>query len=321
MIKNYGYIPDPVACEKLAMASESVYGRGDDLPRDMDRSSFPYRLLAFALKKNPRLVRGDELLTRNQGSHGSCVGHGTARMAATNLAADILVRELPHEWPADESGQVVDVSPSWLYGASRQVPGQLGSWEGSNGSWAVRALCDYGMLFELDYGVVDLTSYRAIDCNEWEARGVPADSIALAGAHKFRARALVEDIEQWVGLVQNYYAATVCSSLGFRKTRDEWGRSVPSGRWAHCMVGGMGYFAKQIKPQTWLRMILIQNSWYANWISGPLNPHCPDQPEGSFWVDLDVAERMLGYGDTWITSGGNALLPAPRNWRNGAFDV
>jgi hypothetical protein len=42
------------------------------------------------------------------------------------------------------------------------------------------------------------------------------------------------------------------------------------------------------------------NSWGADWISGPKRH---DQPDGSFWVDADVAERMLRGQDSFAVSG------------------
>lgn len=310
MIGNFGWVPDKTSQRALAAAGQ-VYGRqADDLPVDMDKSFFPYRLLAQALRGSKH-VNEHVLQSRNQGQHGSCVGHGTARMAAINLAADILVRKTGYEWPKVD-GKPVDVSPSWLYGAGRQIVGQLGSWEGSNGSWNVKALRDWGMLFEADYGVINVSEYRESDCDKWEAGGVPAESKQFAADYKFDTFVQITNVEQWVGLIQNFYTATCCSQLGFSSTRNG-GYAKRQGSWAHCMVGGLAYVAK---PE---RGILIQNSWGNKWNSGDKHPMMPDMPEGSFVITLKDAQAMLDAEDTWTCTGGRGLVPAPPNWEDGAI--
>jgi hypothetical protein len=46
--------------------------------------------------------------------------------------------------------------------------------------------------------------------------------------------------------------------------------------------------------------LLLVNSWGPSWISGPTRH---DQPPGSFWVDADVVNRMLGMRDSYAISG------------------
>jgi hypothetical protein len=52
--------------------------------------------------------------------------------------------------------------------------------------------------------------------------------------------------------------------------------------------------------------LLCMNSWGPDWISGPKRH---DQPEGSFWVDAEVATKMLRQGDSFALSGYEGLPP------------
>jgi hypothetical protein len=90
------------------------------------------------------------------------------------------------------------------------------------------------------------------------------------------------------------YPVPVCSGQGVSSTRDSEGFAAPRGSWAHCMCfTGVRFGARP--------GLLCQNSWGPNWIDGPKYPE--DQPEGSFWVDADVATRMLKGGDSFAVSG------------------
>ena len=44
---------------------------------------------------------------------------------------------------------------------------------------------------------------------------------------------------------------------------------------------------------------LLLNSWGPDWISGPKRL---GQPEGSFWVDADIIDRMLAQEDSFAPS-------------------
>jgi hypothetical protein len=46
--------------------------------------------------------------------------------------------------------------------------------------------------------------------------------------------------------------------------------------------------------------LLCLNSWGTDWIDGPKWPE--DMPEGSFWVNAEVATRMLSGGDSFAVS-------------------
>ena len=46
--------------------------------------------------------------------------------------------------------------------------------------------------------------------------------------------------------------------------------------------------------------LLCVNSWPVNWISGPKRH---EQPDGSFWVDAEVADSMLRQNDSFALSG------------------
>lgn len=53
---------------------------------------------------------------------------------------------------------------------------------------------------------------------------------------------------------------------------------------------------------------LCVNSWGPSWISGSKRH---EQPEGSFWMDADIVERIVRQGDSWAISGFNGFRPKP----------
>jgi len=62
---------------------------------------------------------------------------------------------------------------------------------------------------------------------------------------------------------------------------------------------------------------LIMNSWGSNWVNGP--KRFGDEPEGSFWVDWDIIEKMVAQGDSFAFRGFQGYphykLWKPRNRR------
>ena len=78
-------------------------------------------------------------------------------------------------------------------------------------------------------------------------------------------------------------------------TRDADGFLRPRGTWMHCMCIA-GYQGGK-RPG-----FLLVNSWGNRWLSGPPGRFA-DIPEGSFWADFNVVDRMLKQGDSYAVAG------------------
>lgn len=233
---------------------------------------------------------------------GDCVAHGTAYAVDAAKAVDIFINKDFEEW-------VDETSTEDIYGGSRVTigKGRLGSGDGSVGAWAAQYVNKHGSLPRGKYGSVDLSVYDGNRARNWGMpnRGVPADVAKAAKDHIIQTVSLVESYEQCRDLIANGYAVAVCSNQGFSSKRDSQGFAVPQGSWAHCMAI-LGIDDDRQRPG-----VLIQNSWGV-WNSGP-KKH--DQPDGSFWVDAHVLNRMLAGKDTWAFSGYEGFKPRELNTR------
>lgn len=226
-------------------------------------------------------------------SIGDCVSFGYAKGIMISLACDIKLRGESEQWPGSE------IATEWIYGTSRVLvgKGRLGNGDGSIGSWAKRAIAPagHGTLLRKAYGRHDLTKYSGQRAKSWGYRGLPATELEpTADIHPVSAEpAAVTNYEQARDAIANGYAVPVCSNQGFRDVRDSQGFARASGSWAHCMC----FIAVDDTDRPGL---LCDNSWGANWISGPKRH---DQPDGSFWVDANTCDKMLRQNDSFAIPG------------------
>jgi hypothetical protein len=224
--------------------------------------------------------------SRNQGSIGSCVGHGMATGGDATAAFEIIVKGDAEKW-------VAQMSSAALYGMSRQIAGQLGNWQGSNGSWAADAMTKMGTLYQLDYPP-DLRNYTAQLAGQFQRKGIDGKLKEEAAKHKMGTAAPVRNADDvWTALM-NGYAINFCSNVGFQGKRNEKGVIRRSGSWAHSMAGTA---ALTIDGE---RYVQIRQSWGDDWTSGPYYPE--DAPRGSFNVLLSEAGKMASQGDSYALS-------------------
>lgn len=257
-----------------------------------------------------KIVLLHQCLTQIRGSYpiysqtiGDCVSHGWSKGIMATLSSDIVVRGESEEWPGH------DIASEWIYGTSRVLVGRgrLGNSDGSIGSWAARAVLEHGTLLRKKYGQFDLTRYSGRVAKDWGYRGLPVRELEpIADEHPIsRNAALVTSYEQARDAIANGYAVPVCSNQGFSDNRDSQGFARPQGSWAHCMcfvsVDDTGN-----RPG-----LLCDNSWGANWINGPKRH---DQPDGSFWVDAQVADRMLRQEDSFAIPGYEGFVKRDIEW-------
>jgi len=158
---------------------------------------------------------------------------------------------------------------------------------------------DWGVLYRQNYSpLVDLSTYSSKRAKDWGNYGCGGQGDngkldTIAKDHPIKDVALVTTFEEAAAAISSGYPVPVCSGQGFSSTRDGEGFARASGSWAHCMcfIG-----VRWDRPG-----LLCMNSWGTTWINGPKWPD--DQPDGSFWVEKSVVNRMLSGEDSFAVSG------------------
>lgn len=142
---------------------------------------------------------------------------------------------------------------------------------------------------------LDLTQYEANIGIRWGSRGVPESVTSTAKKHQIGTISLVTSWEQARDAIANGYGLVCCSNVGFATMkRDSEGMIRPSGTWNHAM---QWHAADDTRPGAC--RFCVQNSWGWNAHTGP---KVHDQPEGSFWIDQNTAQRMISQGGTYAVS-------------------
>lgn len=221
---------------------------------------------------------------------GDCVSHGWGLGVDVLKAVQIATEKRQETWAGEAATEVI-------YAGSRVEigGGRLGNGDGSLGAWAADWVAKYGIVPRGKHGSIDLSTYDGQRAKSWGARGrgVPDELEPIAREHPVQTVSLVRSYEEARDAIANGYPVPVCSMQGFEMTRDSKGFARPKGTWPHCMLF-MAVDDADGRPG-----LLCMNSWGPNWISGPKRH---DQPDGSFWVDADVATRMLRDGDSFAIS-------------------
>lgn len=226
---------------------------------------------------------------------GDCVSWGWAHGCDISLAVDKLT---------GESGDWKPAATEALYGGGRVEgrgrPEGSGGWsDGSYGSAQASFMTKFGVVYRVNFPELgyDLTKYSASRAKQWGNWGCGGQGDhgrldAIAKHHPVRQVALVRTFEEAAAAIDSGYPVPVCSGQGFSSRRDKDGFCAPSGHWAHCMVLiGTRYD----RPG-----LLCLNSWGPDWVSGPKWPE--DQPDGSFWIDKEIVNRMLSGNDSFAVS-------------------
>lgn len=214
---------------------------------------------------------------------GDCTAFGAAGAVDVLKAVEILL-----------AGEFEDFKgltcTELIYAISRVTIGQnyFRGQQGSSGAWTAQAVKEYGTVVRGKYGDVDVTKYSGARANDWGDNGAPRSLIELAKEHNVQNIAQVRTADELCLAIENGYPVTIASNQGFSGHRDQNGFSEPQGSWPHQM------FIAAVRYD--IDGALVINSWGA-WNSGP---KVLDQPDGSFWVRLDILEDLiLRSGDCW----------------------
>lgn len=230
---------------------------------------------------------------------GTCVSRGFARAVDYVQCVEIAMLGEPEEFKS--------VSHAVVYGLCKEVGGDIGPQnqsergDGAVGAWAAKAVSMMGN--------IDRVSVKdeALDSDtlaiQYAVSGVPASVKDLAKSHLIKAATLVESVEQARDFICNGYPLSCCSSQGFTMTRDSEGRCRPQGQWNHCMMWP-GYDKEK-------RRFCVDQSWGQNTPDGPIYLN---QPTNSFWIDWDVADRMIRARDTFALSAFDGFPAREISW-------
>jgi hypothetical protein len=216
---------------------------------------------------------------------GDCVSHGFGTGIDVLQAVEIQA--------GDNERWVAETATESIYAISRVERGkrQIGRGDGSVGAWAADAVSKWGVLQRMQYGQHDLRQYSGQLAKQWGWDGLPDELEPKAAPFRVGVTSLVTTYEQARDAIANGYPVAVCSDQGFDDVRDPEGFSRAMGSWAHCMVF-LGVDDNPKRPG-----LLCVNSWGRRWNRGPKRL---GQPDGSFWVDAHICNRMLGRNpDSW----------------------
>jgi len=229
---------------------------------------------------------------------GDCVSQGWSQ-ARDYLACCQIAAGQREKW-------VATCATEPIYALSRvEVGGNRIRGDGSVGAWAAKAVTTYGTLSRMKYGSIDLSVYSGDRARKWGSAGCPDELEPVARERLIRTVSLVTSYDQARDAIANGYPVVVCSQQGFREERDADGFMRPQGTWPHCMI----FIA--VDDQFRRPGLLCMNSWGPHWITGPKRH---DQPDGSGWVDADVADRMLRIQPDSYAASGFIGYPGSDEW-------
>lgn len=323
-----GYRPDPEGTRAFLaeLGPDGVFARAapDAMAQATEVDTFLWRQMDRA----HRTRYGTPFVVGRQGI-GDCVSWGAAHAVYCAEAVSWDLGELVEAplMPATEA----------IYGGSRvesrgkggDGASPVGGWsDGATGWGAAKFLRDWGVVYrepfpDLGY---DLTTYSADRAKAWGAYGCGGQGDrgrldAVAKRHPCRHVVAVKTWAELVAAVGSGFPVTIASSQGFGSRTDASGVLPASGTWMHQMAVIGVRFAKTAPPG--VRAVdaaAVINSWGTKWISYA-GKYPADLPDGVFWAERPVVERILAQGDSYAIGAvefryrdihhGEWLAPAP----------
>ena len=298
----FGYQPDPEGVAEFLIELGPDRYFSDAAPEAMAKSARIDTFLYRAMDAAHRSRYSQPFVVGKQGI-GDCVAWGAMHAVYCSESLTWSLGKSPEAplMPASES----------IYGGSRvearNRPEGGGGWsDGSYGGAAAKWLRDWGVVYrqpfpELGY---DLTTYSAERAKNWGnygngGQGDKGRLDTVAKKHPARHVVAVRTWEECVAALTAGFPVTIASSQGFANRTDESGVLAPSGTWMHqmCLVGIR--FKENAPPG--VRAVdacLVLNSWGTRWISYA-GKFPADQPDGSFYAEKPVIERILAQGDSY----------------------
>jgi len=298
VVERYGYSPDPDGARLFASGlPHPTFAAA--APEAMAKAKPVDVFLWRAMDSAHRARYGKPFTCSNQLDVGSCVSHGAAHVVYCSEAVAWSLGE------RDEPPFLVHQGA--IYGGSRvearSKPGDGakpygGYSDGSTGYHGAKWLKEWGVIYKRQYPSVDCSISNPDIEREWGAYGCggAGDQGRLDAEAKKTPCLYVAQVKTWSELVAaltSGHPVTIASSQGFAKTLDSQSFAAPQGVWMHQMgVIGLRFDREGAA---------VINSWgpYLRY-SAPRFPH--DLPDGVFWCDRVVMERILAQGDSWAIS-------------------
>ena len=232
------------------------------------------------LSGKPYYVRTQEI--------GDCTSFAQAGFCDIIMSIQSILKNTSGSW-----GGYAATEPIYGFGRVEIGNRMFGRGDGCNGASVMEGVQKYGILSKKKYNNIDLTNYSGQRAKDWGWSGVPDELEPIAKEHPIQTISRVESWEEARDLLYNGYAVTLCSNQGFSGTRGKYGISRPQGSWSHALLL-IGYDDTLPNP-----IGCIMNSWGV-WNTGE---KWLDQPDGSFFADAQVIDRMIKAGDSWTGSG------------------
>jgi hypothetical protein len=288
---DFGWIRDPDAVNAVLAA----------LPNGVFAEAAPQLLGdegdAF-LWEGCKKITGNHLVAHNQLDVGCCVGEGFSSAVEYLSCVEIAL---------GTSAEFVPVCSEAVYALSRvEIGGGRLRGDGSVGAWAAKAVSQFGVLPRQSLGSYDLSHFDPKRARNWGASGLPDDLEPTARQYPVRTASLVKSFPEARAAIAHGYPVAVCSDQGFSMTRDHDGFCSPRGTWNHCMcfIGAVGGH----RPG-----LCCLQSWGPETPGGPIG--IGEHPACAFWVDAEVADRMLRQGDSWALSAFVGFPARTLDWR------
>jgi len=281
----FGHISSPKSVEKvLSELPMPVFSAFADEVRESGKGKV--RLGYQAVEK----ILG-EFNTRHQGT-GDCTAMGTAGVIDGTKCVQIL-NGLSEEFLSETATE-----PIYGLGRIEIGRGQFGSGAGCTGAYVAQAVQKYGTLRRQKYEGLDLTTYSARMADRLGMTGLPDNLEPTAKEHPIKTISLVENYDDLIDLLYNWYFVTVASGQGFytdqygRIVLDDEGFAYPRGSWPHQMHF-TGFDDSYKRPG-----VICQNSWGDCCVGGKRYK----LPKGAFFIDKAIVNRMLSERDSWVYS-------------------
>lgn len=212
-----------------------------------------------------------------------CVSHGTRNACWITATVEV-----------DIKGEAESIPGRFATELNYAARGYRGD-SGMSCSTAAKFVSDVGgVIVRGKYGEYDISQYNASLAIRWGG-GIPSELLTEAKKHPIKTVSRVTTLEGVRVALQNGYGVNCCSGQGFSNSRDSEGFASARGSWSHSMA----VVAYRSQKNTGREGYLIQNSWGSSWISGPKKL---GQPEGSFWCEPRVLEKMVRGGGTFAFS-------------------
>jgi len=298
-IQNYQDVQGLSAPIDMGWVAPEEGGYGQTEARDVPSGAGEIRLLYKDWEK----ATGYVYIPRHQVAP-DCVGQSTAGGLDLRVAVQSL--EGPYLPPQ------IETDASSIYALSRIEIGSTVWAAGSQVSWAMQAMNEYGALYKKNYlyAGYDLSSYDPSVSRSWGRSGLPDILEPIAKITPVVDYYQVTTYEEVRDAIYNGYPVVVGSNVGFsQRTIFTWGRVKATrdsdgflrrrGVWKHAMLFG------GVDDRSPRRGVCCMNSWGPSWVSGQTKL---GQPPGSFWIDTRTVTQMVQQNDAFAIVRVNSPL-------------